>query len=73
MNREPAMDAAWSRAEFETRLRDKDRHSHIPHPFNLRMNSGRCSRDEIRGWFANRCQHHVIITDRWHTYVWMWE
>jgi pyrroloquinoline-quinone synthase len=59
--RDASMDAAWSRAEFEERLRDKDRNYHIHHPFNLRMNSGRCSREQIRGWVANRFYYQRCI------------
>jgi len=58
------MEAAWSRAAFEERLRDKDRNYHIHHPFNLSMNSGRCSREQIRGWVANRFYYQWIIPQK---------
>ena len=32
--------AAWSRAEFEARLREKGKAYHIHHPFNVLLNSG---------------------------------
>ncbi|MEX8194790.1 pyrroloquinoline-quinone synthase PqqC [Comamonas guangdongensis] len=52
---------AWNRAEFEARLRDKGRAYHIHHPFNLRMNAGGCSPDELRCWVANRFYYQICI------------
>lgn len=54
----------WSRAEFEARLRSKDRNYHIHHPFNVRMNSGACSPAQIRGWVANRFYYQWIIPQK---------
>ena len=45
---------AWSREDFEARLRAKGAAYHIHHPFNLRLNGGRCSPQEVRCWVANR-------------------
>jgi pyrroloquinoline-quinone synthase len=45
---------AWTREEFEAQLRAKGQAYHIHHPFNVKMNSGGCSREQIRGWVANR-------------------
>jgi pyrroloquinoline-quinone synthase len=53
--------APWSPAEFEARLRELGAHYHIHHPFNLRMNSGRCSPQQIRGWVANRFYYQINI------------
>lgn len=53
--------APWSREEFEAQLRDKGRAYHIHHPFNLRMNGGKCSPAQIRGWVANRFYYQSII------------
>ena len=64
MNTAPRTDLPWTRAEFEERLRSKDRNYHIHHPFNLRMNSGRCSREQIRGWVANRFYYQWIIPQK---------
>jgi len=52
---------AWSRADFEARLRERGRAYHIHHPFNLMLNSGRASREQIRGWVANRYYYQVNI------------
>lgn len=52
---------AWGRDEFEARLRALDRHYHIHHPFNIRLNSGQCSVAQIRGWVANRFYYQINI------------
>jgi len=44
--------APWSRAEFEQQLRAMGKSYHIHHPFNLRMNAGQCSPEQLRGWIA---------------------
>jgi pyrroloquinoline-quinone synthase len=53
--------AAWSRAEFEQRLRDKGRAYHIHHPFNVMLNSGAASALQIRGWVTNRFYYQINI------------
>ena len=52
---------AWSREEFEQKLRDKGRAYHIHHPFNVMLNSGRASAEQIRGWVANRFYYQISI------------
>ncbi|WP_024539393.1 pyrroloquinoline-quinone synthase PqqC [Comamonas badia] len=52
---------AWTREEFEARLRDKGQSYHIHHPFNVRMNAGGCSPDELRCWVANRFYYQICI------------
>lgn len=52
---------AWGRAEFEQELRRKGAGYHIHHPFNVRMNSGGCTPDEIRCWVANRFYYQICI------------
>ncbi|HUI61779.1 MAG TPA: pyrroloquinoline-quinone synthase PqqC [Steroidobacteraceae bacterium] len=52
---------AWSPAEFEQRLREKGRAYHIHHPFNVMLNTGRASPDQIRGWVANRFYYQINI------------
>jgi pyrroloquinoline-quinone synthase len=52
---------AWSRQEFEQQLRDKGRAYHIHHPFNVMLNSGRATREQIRGWVANRFYYQISI------------
>jgi pyrroloquinoline-quinone synthase len=53
--------APWSHAEFEAQLRDGGRAYHIHHPFNVMLNSGKASREQIRGWVANRYYYQVNI------------
>lgn len=54
-------DAAWSVEEFERRLREKGRAYHIHHPFNVMLNTGRASVEQIRGWVANRFYYQICI------------
>jgi len=54
-------EAAWTRAEFEARLRERGRAYHIHHAFNLMLNSGKASREQIRGWVANRFYYQINI------------
>lgn len=51
----------WTREEFESQLRAKGQGYHIHHPFNVKMNSGQCSREQIRGWVLNRFYYQWII------------
>ncbi len=55
------MTAPWSKEEFEQRLRDKGRFYHIHHPFHVAMNSGKCTREQIQGWVANRFYYQTTI------------
>lgn len=52
---------AWSREEFEARLREQGTAYHIHHPFNVMLNSGRASPEQIRGWVANRFYYQANI------------
>lgn len=51
----------WTREEFEAQLRAKGQSYHIHHPFNVKMNAGQCSREQIRGWVLNRFYYQWII------------
>lgn len=51
----------WNHAEFEAQLRAKGAGYHIHHPFNVRLNSGQCTPDEVRTWVANRFYYQVCI------------
>lgn len=59
----PAKSAApaWSRNEFEKRLRDKERLYHIHHPYQVRMNGGDMDKPAIQGWVANRFYYQTSI------------
>ena len=52
---------AWTREAFEAQLRAKGTAYHIHHPFNVKMNEGGCSREQIRGWVANRFYYQINI------------
>jgi pyrroloquinoline-quinone synthase len=51
----------WTAKEFETQLRAQGTAYHIHHPFNVLLNSGRASREQIRGWVANRFYYQINI------------
>jgi pyrroloquinoline-quinone synthase len=52
---------AWNRIDFEAKLRAQGAAYHIHHPFNLRMNSGGCTPEEIRHWVRNRFYYQICI------------
>jgi len=52
---------AWSRQEFEARLRGLGVRYHIHHPFNIMLNTGKATREHIRGWVANRFYYQANI------------
>ena len=52
---------AWSAQEFEARLRDRGRAYHIHHPFNVMLNTGKATRQQIQGWVANRFYYQINI------------
>jgi pyrroloquinoline-quinone synthase len=52
---------AWTRDEFEARLRECGRSYHIHHPFNVMLNSGRATPEQVRGWVANRFYYQIAI------------
>jgi pyrroloquinoline-quinone synthase len=51
----------WSRAEFEAKLRERGRSYHIHHPFNVMLNTGKATPEQIRGWVANRFYYQIAI------------
>lgn len=55
------MKTAWDRAEFEAQLRALGAGYHIHHPFHIKMYEGKCSREQIQGWVANRYYYQVMI------------
>ena len=56
-----AAGAAWTREVFEAKLREAGRSYHIHHPFNLMLNSGRATPEQVRGWVANRFYYQIAI------------
>jgi len=57
----PADAPAWGAAEFETKLRERGRAYHIHHPYNLMLNGGRATREQVQGWVANRYYYQIAI------------
>ena len=55
------MSDAWSAAEFEAQLKARGRSYHIHHPFNVMLNAGAASPEQIRGWVANRFYYQINI------------
>jgi len=53
--------APFSREEFEARLHAEGARYHIHHPFNVRMNNGQLTPQQIRGWVLNRFYYQVSI------------
>ena len=51
----------WTAEEFEARLREKGAAYHIYHPFNVMLNTGKASPEQIRGWVANRFYYQISI------------
>ncbi len=54
-------DAPWSRAEFEAQLRTRGSSYHIHHPFNVLLNTGGATQEQVRGWVANRFYYQIAI------------
>jgi pyrroloquinoline-quinone synthase len=52
---------AWTKEEFEKKLRDKGRLYHIHHPYHIAMNTGKCSKVQIQGWVVNRFYYQQCI------------
>ncbi|MGC1508169.1 pyrroloquinoline-quinone synthase PqqC [Ketobacter sp. MCCC 1A13808] len=55
------MNTPLTKQQFEQALRAKGRLYHIYHPFQVRMNQGLCTQQEIQGWVANRYYYQVNI------------
>jgi pyrroloquinoline-quinone synthase len=51
----------WTPAEFEQQLRERGRAYHIHHPFNVMLNTGKATPEQIRGWVANRYYYQINI------------
>ena len=53
--------APWTREEFETKLREKEKFYHVHHEFHILMNSGKLEKKAIQGWVANRFYYQCAI------------
>ncbi len=54
-------ESPWTREVFEQRLREQGKAYHIHHPFNVMLNEGHATREQIQGWVANRFYYQVAI------------
>ena len=52
---------AWSRVEFEAQLRERGKAYHIHHPYNVMLNGGKATPEQVRGWVANRYYYQIAI------------
>jgi pyrroloquinoline-quinone synthase len=52
---------SWDVVEFEARLRERGKSYHIHHPFNVMLNTGKATREQIQGWVANRYYYQIAI------------
>jgi len=52
---------AWGLSEFEAQLRERGKSYHIHHPFNVMLNTGRATPEQVRGWVANRYYYQIAI------------
>ena len=52
---------AWTPEEFEIKLRERGRSYHIHHPFNVMLNAGHATPEQVRGWVANRFYYQIAI------------
>ncbi len=55
------MNTPWSCQEFEQRLREQGKAYHIHHPFNVMLNTGKATPEQIRSWVANRFYYQISI------------
>ena len=59
--RRDADQPAWDRTAFETKLRERGRAYHIHHPYNVMLNTGKATREQVQGWVANRYYYQIAI------------
>lgn len=52
---------AWNRTDFEAQLRERGKSYHIHHPFNVMLNTGKATKEQVRGWVANRFYYQIAI------------
>lgn len=61
MNMNINAQTAWTREEFEQKIREKEKYYHINHEFHILMNSGKLDKPAIQGWVANRFYYQTTI------------
>ena len=61
MRHPAAAGEAWSRPDFEAQLRERGKAYHIHHPYNVMLNTGQATVEQVRGWVANRFYYQIAI------------
>src|SRR5690349_11883915 len=51
----------FTREQFEAQLRAKGRKYHIYHPYQVAMNTGKLTKEQIQGWVCNRFYYQISI------------
>jgi pyrroloquinoline-quinone synthase len=51
----------WTREQFEQNLRALGCRYHIYHPYQVAMNSGKLTKEQIQGWVCNRFYYQIAI------------
>ena len=55
------MNTLLNKQDFELKLKSMGSMYHIHHPFHIRMYEGKCTKEEIQGWVANRFYYQTSI------------
>lgn len=55
------MKKALSKEELREKLISMGEMYHIYHPFHIKMNNGKCTKNQIQGWVANRFYYQCMI------------
>ncbi len=58
---ETTSDPSQNKSNLEKRLRGYAAHYHINHPFQVMMNEGKLTQQQLQGWVANRYYYQVNI------------
>ena len=61
MNSTVQNSTVWTSEEFERQLRSLGNRYHIHHPFQVMMNRGELTREQIQGWVCNRFYYQISI------------
>jgi pyrroloquinoline-quinone synthase len=61
MNNSAQNSTVWTSEEFERQLRSLGNRYHIHHPFQVMMNRGELTREQIQGWVCNRFYYQISI------------
>ncbi len=59
------MKEAYTKKDFEIKLRQMENMYHIHHPYQVKMNQGKFSKKQMKAWVTNRFyyQHNILLKD----------